>query len=141
MKIQGTLNGIKIDIDCPELVQQDGKWWEPVEFRKVQEGEYYWASGLFESKICFKTMQAPIYREIPEPSQEWLDANGYEKSERPEVDKASCGKYRFKLTKKQFWKPKEDCITAVSRPSELVCSYLKNEITAGQLLTKLEELK
>ena len=164
MKIQGELNGIKIDIECPEIVRHDGKWWEPVEFRRVREGDYYlWKDDIVlacgvPGRCDFRdnydlSWGYPILRLIPEPTQEWLERNGYVKSVNPEklqqfdwywngvskecVDgwpNSSKGKYRFKLALRPVK-------TADEHAREYAQAFLKNEITAGQLLTKLEGMK
>lgn len=161
MKIQGELNGIKIDIECPEIVYQDGKWWEPVAVREAKDETVYapwdWKNEYRKVTLHYCTLYpSVIYREIPEPSQEWLDANRWVKSERPEIvneddlvftkymysdelnafsaSKHIVGKYRFKLT------PKPDK-TDDELAKEYARAFLANDISAGQLLTKLEGMK
>ena len=157
MKIQGTLSGIKIDIECPEIVHQDGKWWEPVEFRLAVKGEkIFFENKLQEAHVNFERLPLTIYREIPEPTKEWLLANGMQKSETPKMVAAGdvvwtqhrgteeinmfaaseslAGKYRFHL----YDAPQK---TTDEQAREYAQAFLKNEITAGQLLTKLEGMK
>ena len=74
-------HGIQVgEIERPEPVEQDGKWWEPVEYRLPQKDEYALSSheSIYRSEgvsiIPFWIMQP-----IPTPTAEQLKAIGMKK--------------------------------------------------------------
>ena len=82
--------GIGLEIEVPDEIQdRDGKWYEVIGWRLPKKDEEYFAKEdgsvltaclAHENK---KDTERPILREIPKPTQEWLDKNGYTASEKP----------------------------------------------------------
>ena len=59
------------DIPKPKPIEQDGQWWEPVEYRCVEKGEkYFGVDGIYIAEYCIllfpRWIAAPIPRATPE---------------------------------------------------------------------------
>jgi len=113
MKLTGKLGNVNVELDRPEPMEQDGVWYEAVEFRSPKKGEMF--------KRCDKNHILPaicdeqddgqwIMRPIPTPAPSQLKAIGYKlDGDRPrEVKKDDViwslgnrciGSYRWHLVK------------------------------------------
>jgi hypothetical protein len=117
--MKGKLNdGTPVDISKPGMIEQDGKWWEPGEYKNPNKGEYWY--GISGGKIygpCNRDEDYPnwIMSKIPRASASQLAAIGMrERDGRPvevkrddilwagsypiyHADKEYIGKFRFIL--------------------------------------------
>jgi hypothetical protein len=88
--MKGTLDdGTPVDIEKPEPIEQDGKWWEFVELRKPNNAEYY----LFNDGVVMAEMErrnytseAWIASEIPRATPEQLAAIGMQERDGKPVE-------------------------------------------------------
>jgi hypothetical protein len=71
-------DGTSVDIEKPGAIEQDGKWWEPTEYRLPQIGEYFiYPNGRLEvASIVFTCTFSWIASEIPRATPEQLRAIG-----------------------------------------------------------------
>lgn len=80
MKIITTINGKTIEIDDPGLIEQDGKWWESVEYRVASYNEY--SLTPLHPKTVIRSIFAEgcapgwIVQEIPKPTDAQVRAIG-----------------------------------------------------------------
>lgn len=86
MKIEHEVNGIKVSLEVPEPIQQDGKWWEFREFRYVKSGDrhkYEGSNVISTPKDGEVNLERWIATEIPCPTLEQLKTIGKRCGERP----------------------------------------------------------
>lgn len=79
MNIKTSINGFAIELQVPEIVEQDGKWWEPTEYREAVYDEKYFYAGNIHKCITSKTESWNCFwiaSVIPKPTPDQLRAIG-----------------------------------------------------------------